>query len=922
MSKVSEEILAHVGTPHEGNIPHSGRYQYGSGEQPYQNGMDFLERVKYLKREGLSDTEIVESMKLKSTGDLRNQKAVANEEIKLEQYANVIKLKEAGFGPTYISRKIGIKEPTVRNWLKNRDAASFQKYTAVSRNLKEQVDRKGIVDVGEGTEAHLGISKEAKNKALDILEMQGYNVFKNQGIHQVTNPNQITKTIYLATPDKTRKDVYDYQNVHQLDEVEQYRTPKDIRENKKREILTPRSLDSKRLMVNYAEEGGKDKDGVIELRRGAKDLTLGESKYSQVRILVDGKYYLKGMAIYSDDLPKGVDVRFNTNKPKGTPVMDPGGRGVLKKIKEDDPKNPFGSLIDYQTYYTDKNGKEQQSLINVTRTEGDWEGWRKSLPSQFIGKQPKSLIDKQIKITELRQKADFEDIKKLNNPVIKKKLLEEFASERDSDAVDLQLMAFPRQKTQVILPVNSLKENEVYAPNFKNGDTVALIRFPHAGQFEIPICKVNNRNKEGKEVITPSAKDAVGVNQKTAQILSGADFDGDTVVMVPITNTIKIKNKKRLDGLASFDPDVEFPERKGMTYLSEDNKQIEMGKISNLITDMTIKGATEPELERAVKHSMVIIDAVKHKYDYKLSEKVNNIKELKKKYQKHTHDEKYGGASTLLSKSKSPIYVEGKQVGSSWIEGSREGEPVTGKVKYKVDKGGYTNKDGKWVPYKTKTTKMANTEDAMSLISDVRHPVEIAYANHANFLKNLANEARKEILSVKNIKMNKEAKIKYAEEVTSLKNKLNIAKKNRPIERQAQRIATSKIEALKKDNPVFDRKSPMYDKELLQKRKQQYIEQARIDLGADSKGTRVKITDKEWEAIQSGAISSTMLSEIIKRSDSEELRKLATPKTSKVTLTAAKKAGIKAMLAAGYTNEEIAERFGVSVSTIVNVDKK
>ena len=59
------------------------------------------------------------------------------------------------------------------------------------------------------------------------------------------------------------------------------------------------------------------------------------------------------MAVYSDDLPPGVDVVFNTNKTK-----DKGKLDVLKKIK-DDPDNPFGSLIKAggQSYYTDKDGK-------------------------------------------------------------------------------------------------------------------------------------------------------------------------------------------------------------------------------------------------------------------------------------------------------------------------------------------------------------------------------------------------------------------------------------------------------------------------------------------------------------------------------------------------------------------------------------
>lgn len=103
----------------------------------------------------------------------------------------------------------------------------------------------------------------------------------------------------------------------------------------------PESMDSGRLQIRYAEDGGVNKDGVIELRRGVSDLSLGESIYAQVRILVDGNRYIKGMAVYGDDadFPPGVDVIFNTNKKSGVPKMD-----VLKPIS-DDPDNPFGSLI-------------------------------------------------------------------------------------------------------------------------------------------------------------------------------------------------------------------------------------------------------------------------------------------------------------------------------------------------------------------------------------------------------------------------------------------------------------------------------------------------------------------------------------------------------------------------------------------------
>ena len=60
---------------------------------------------------------------------------------------------------------------------------------------------------------------------------------------------------------------------------------------------------------------------------------------------------------------------------------------------------------------------------------------------------------------------------------------------------------------------------------------------------------------------------------------------------------------------------------------------MEMDKISNLITDMILGGATEPELARAVRHSMVVIDASKHNLDYTRSYQENEIESLKLKYQ-------------------------------------------------------------------------------------------------------------------------------------------------------------------------------------------------------------------------------------------------------------------------------------------------
>ena len=89
--------------------------------------------------------------------------------------------------------------------------------------------------------------------------------------------------------------------------------------------------------------------------------------------------------------------------------------------------------------------------------------------------------------------------------------------------------------------------------------------------------------------------------------MSGADFDGDTVVAVPYTKQLKVD--PTLKDLESFNPKTAYPKYDGMTVMTNSVKQNEMGKVSNLITDMTIKGANLEEIARAVKHSMVVIDA-------------------------------------------------------------------------------------------------------------------------------------------------------------------------------------------------------------------------------------------------------------------------------------------------------------------------
>lgn len=907
---VTLDILMHYGIKRR-----SGRYPWGSGENPYQHSGDFLSRVEELRSQNYTFTDengktytgdlaIAKSMGL-TTGQLRVQLSLANAERRSLDVAQAKALREKGLSTNKIAEEMGIAESTVRSLLNANSEARMNQAQKTADFLREQVDSRGMIDVGTGTELELGVSKERMNQALYILQMEGYKVYGG-GVPQATNPGKQTNLKVLCPPDTEHKEIFQYDKINSLKDYKSY----DGGDTFKPSFQYPSSLDSNRLQICYKEDGGIEKDGLIELRRGAADLSLGESNYAQVRIMVDGTHYLKGMAVYADDLPDGVDVRFNTNKSTGTPLEK-----VLKPIK-DDPSNPFGALVKEkggQSYYTDTDGTEKLSLINKTREEADWTEWANRVPSQFLSKQSHDLATKQLNVAKADKADEYAEIMALENPTVKKRLLQSFADDCDTAAVHLYAAALPRQQYHVILPVTSMKDNEIYAPNYKNGETVALIRYPHGGTFEIPILKVNNRQTDAKNMIGATSSDAVGINSHVAERLSGADFDGDTVMVIPCNSAssrVHITSTKPLDALVGFDAKTEYAEKPGMTYMKYkradgkevDNTQIEMGKISNLITDMTLQGATEAELARAVKHSMVVIDAAKHKLDYKQSELDQDIASLRKRYQ-GTYDENgryHEGAATLISRAKSQQSVTKRQ-------GSPSIDPKTGELIWKdTDEPTYVNSKGKTIHKTQASTKMAETSDARTLISDADTPMERAYADYANTMKSYANQARLQILNTKDIPYSAEAHARYENEVNALNAKLKTAQLNAPRERQAQTMANATVAAKKESNPNMTKGE-------IRKASQQALMEARNTVGAHRQA--IKLEEKEWEAIQAGAISKTQLEKIIANTDLDSLRTWATPR-AKTTLSDAKILRLQALYEAGYTTSEIADAIGVSSTTV------
>ena len=919
-------FLYHYGMPRR-----SGRYPWGSGENPYQHGSaDFISRVEELRKSGITytdaetgktysgDTAVAKSLGM-STTQLRARLAVAKNERRSTQYDQAVSMREDGKTLQEIADTLGLpNESSVRSLLNKDSAERMNKAITTANTLKKLVDEKGVIDVGEGVDTELHISKEKLTQALEILQDQGYEVY-GFGVPQVTNAGKQTTFKVIAPPGTTYPEVYkmrDSGDIHSVVDYVKNENGSLVKDNPKE----PVSIDSKRVKVIFADEVGPegfkgvDRDGMVFLKPGVADLDMGGSNYAQVRIAVDGTHYIKGMAIYGDPkwFPPGQDIIVNSNK------SGPDKMKALKSMKED-PDNPFGALIkeNGQTLYLGPDGKMHQGVVNKVREEGDWDQWSKGLPSQFLGKQSMALIHQQLSLAIADKQDEFDSIKSLNNPTIKKHFLQEFADQCDSDAVKLQAASLPGQRWKVIFSDPSLKPNEIYDPTHSNGEEVALIRYPHGGTFEIPVCKVNNKHVSSKSLLG-NAPDAIAINPKVAQRLSGADFDGDTVMVIPTgkSRATKIISSDPLPGLKGFEPKDKYGTTEkvnkdgSITYLNKDgrpikvmkNTQNEMGRVSNLITDMTLKGATSSELARAVRHSMVVIDAEKHHLDYKTSEKDNDISGLKKKYQTHIVDGKEStGASTLLSRAKSPVLVPE-------TKGQPRINPKTGELDWtgKYTNRSYIDKNGKTIFATKSSTQMGEAKDARILSSGTDQ--ENAYADYANSLKHMANQSRKLMLETGNLKYSREAKEHYAPEVKSLNEKLDRAIANKPRERQAQVLAYSRALAKKEANP--DMKGSEYKKV-----KQTELAKARAEVGSSGKDRRINITDREWEAIQHGAITENTLSKILDNSDPDALRARATPRPSK-TLPEARINKIKAMAASDYTIKEIADNLGVSTSTV------
>lgn len=948
LSDVGREIiLKHYGVKRK-----SGRYPWDPSLHLPKN-YKFIEDRDEMKKRGLSDNEIAKQMGL-STTVYRSKVTIAKEELKQYNMQRISKLQSEGMIIDDIAKTIGTTGQTVRNYLDeiknpNKSARAQRVQTeAVAQTLEDAVKRSKYIDVGKGVEIQMGISKEKLKSGLNALVESGEYEVHNLRIAQVTDKNNSTPVKVLTKKGVERSEIY--KNMDKVRPVEEFAINGDARMFQQME--RPKSIGWDRVHIRYAipegqkghgtNDDGAMMDGAMFLRPGVKDLNLGKASYAQVRIAVGDTHYLKGMALYGTEemfkgIPKGTDIIFNTNKTANKTPQE-----VLKELKKNpeggapiDGPNPFGATVKRQNTLVDAKGNPvykpgvkdrfgnkvpQIGSVNIVNEEGDWGSWSKALSAQFLSKQPTTVVHERLKATMKQVQDEYESIQKVTNPVIKKQLMESFVSDLESKQVHMKAAAPKGFQGHVILPVPDMKENEVYAPNYKNGEKVVLIRYPHGGRFEIPELTVNN-NSVARKMISKDSPDAIGIHPKVASKMSGADFDGDTAYVIP-NNKGKFKSRDSLKELKNFDPNMYADKPGTFTPITKRYQQTLMGVVSNLITDMTLQGAPSNEIARAVKHSMVVIDAEKHKLNYKRSAEENGIDALMKRYMTHVDKVKYGDLERYNPKTRRVDKVidpdklkkdltPGKEYTSASTIISRHKQSVITDG-YQVEVPDPKSKSGgtKMVWRNKKETYLVNmVKDANVFLGPNATKTEHHYADYINELKAFKNKVDSEMSGIKMPARDPKAAKIYAEEVLSMKDKVNQVKINRIKERQAQRMAevSSKAEIARRSE------DEVLKKDEISRIKQQALNKARSMVGAER--TPVTITDDEWDAVQSNAVSGTLLKELVSFMDDSQLKSLATPRANK-QMTDARKSKAKALLANGYTIAQVAEALGVSSSTI------
>lgn len=170
MNSFVEEMLMHYGMPRR-----SGRYPWGSGDNPYQHSGDFLSRVEEMKKSGFTFTDkdgktytgevaIAKSMGL-STTQFRTQMSLAKDERRSADVSTAKALREKGYSLNEIAEKMGFaNDSSVRSLLNESSEARMNQAKTTAEFLKKQIAEKGMIE------------KEILEKQKELIEAKTQNL--------------------------------------------------------------------------------------------------------------------------------------------------------------------------------------------------------------------------------------------------------------------------------------------------------------------------------------------------------------------------------------------------------------------------------------------------------------------------------------------------------------------------------------------------------------------------------------------------------------------------------------------------------------------------------------------------------------------------------------------------------------------------
>src|SRR4029077_18452067 len=140
-------------------------------------------------------------------------------------------------------------------------------------------------------------------------------------------------------------------------------------------------------------------------RPGVDDVSIGGSKYAQVRVAVGKDHFLKGMAMYKNDLPPGVDVQFYTNKSDTGNKLDAMKENVKDPAYIEGGPHPMMKSVKRQILSDPGTPNERvTSAMNVVNEEGNWEDWAHNMSAQMLSEQGPVLARSVLNMTYEKRK--------------------------------------------------------------------------------------------------------------------------------------------------------------------------------------------------------------------------------------------------------------------------------------------------------------------------------------------------------------------------------------------------------------------------------------------------------------------------------------------------------------------------------------